>query len=77
MISMNRKSALLKQINKPISEVNGCVIDCKFDQTATHQDSALASTFDTFFGRVVESSDVSFRTNLKVCIQSELGERAM
>jgi hypothetical protein len=49
------------------------MIVCKFDQTAP-ADTILASSFDSFFEYVVESSNIGVVEDMKLCIQEALGE---
>lgn len=72
-IRLSRKTTLLKQITKPLSDMNGYMIVCKFDQTAP-ADTILASSFDSFFENVIESSNVRVVENIKLCIEEALGE---
>ena len=68
------KTALLKQITKPIIEIDGFVIRCNFESTDS-PDTVIVSAFNTFFGNLLNSDKQSVKDSIKRNIRETLGPR--
>jgi predicted ATPase len=67
------KTTLLRQLTNPLTESNGYMITCKFDQTGP-PDCVIANAFDAFFEQIVLSGDPHTKEDIKSCIEEALGE---
>lgn len=64
LISLDRKTTLLKQIVKSIREANGFVIRCYFDR-AYSPDTGIMDAFNTFFGNLLKTTTTLLWTVLR------------
>ena len=71
--SWTSKSTLLKQVAKPITEINGFVITCAFDRTGS-PDTVIASAFDRFFGESLPCSILDVNDSIRCSIRETLDE---
>ena len=72
--SNNRKSALVSQIKKPLTDLNGCFIEGKFHRDGTRPDSILASALNSFFGLMLEAASAGNTfTSMKWRIHDAIG----
>jgi len=68
-----RKSTLVNQIKKPLSDINGCFVEGKFDKSIL-PDTVLASALNSFFGRIAEAHNGgSMHMSMKWRIHDAIG----
>jgi len=66
------KSTLVKQIKKPLTDLNGCFIEGKFDKSA-RPDTVLAAALNSFFGDVLKTNHGSIHMSMKWRIHDAIG----
>ena len=63
---------LVKQIKKPLTDLNGCFIEGKFDKSA-RPDTVLAAALNSFFGDVLKTNHGSIHMSMKWRIHDAIG----